>query len=231
MILIGLTGGIATGKSTAVDILRRDHHCIIVDCDEIVRELQCKGSSAVRAIQRVWPEVVTPTGELDRSKLSNIVFSDAKARRRLAGIMNWRIVVAVVRRLYAHWWSSRRGDVVILDAPILFETNLFTKLIAASVVVSCSRSMQLERLMARGEGMEMVDAVKRVDAQMPLAEKEKRADAVLTNAGSMQELRSEVARVVQWMKKQSPDTFTLRMVVLPVTVVAVVAIALGARLF
>lgn len=207
MILIGLTGGIASGKSTVDALLETQHHIEIIDCDRIVRELQSKGSSAVRAIARTWPQCVTREGELDRVKLGEVVFGDPSARRKLAAIMNHRILLAVMRRVFAAWWRVGSLDVVVLDAPLLFETNLFTKIVTASVLVSCDAATQKHRLLLRNTELTAEEADKRIAAQMPLEWKRKRAQYCIDNSGDRQALELGVAAAVEFMRRQSKWRF------------------------
>jgi dephospho-CoA kinase len=203
MILIGLTGGISCGKSTVCRSLHDRHGLQIIDCDELVRRLQQPGMPCVQDIAKVWPQCVdSATGALRREVLSEIVFRDPAARRQLAGIMNGRVFRSILWHILAAWWSAKHGDVVILDAPLLFETNVFTKLIAASLVVACRDEMQLSRLMARNQLTEEA-ARSRINAQMPLAKKTQLADFVLANESGLDPLQHDVDEAYRWMQRQS----------------------------
>jgi dephospho-CoA kinase len=203
MILIGLTGGISCGKSTVCRMLHERHGLLIIDCDEIVRGLQQPGMPCVMDIQKEWPQCVdSGTRALRREVLSEIVFRDPSARRRLAEIMNRRVFLAIFRRILSAWWSSGRAEVVILDAPLLFETNVFTKLISASIAVVCGEALQLTRLVSRNQLTEEA-ARNRVNAQMPLSKKAKLADFVLSNDAGLEELQHDVDEAFTWMQRQA----------------------------
>jgi dephospho-CoA kinase len=209
MKLIGLTGGIAAGKTTVCGILSKQtqYHIEIIDCDAIVHELQRPNSSAVKAIQKLWPSTVSENGELNRAKLGEIIFSDHSARRKLAGIMNWRILVAVLQKVFGIWLRSSHRTIVIIDAPLLFETNTFTKFVTHAVVVSTSRTLQLQRLISRN-GLTGPEAERRINAQMSLEDKCRRADYVIQNdrAGT-EELEQLVLECAKWMSRRRRSFF------------------------
>lgn len=196
MILIGLTGGIAAGKSTVSVILQRSFGVHVIDCDAIVRDLQTPNSTAVKQIRALWPACVSSDGVLLREVLGAVVFSDPDARRKLAGIMNPKIFVAVMRRIASEWlrcavasFSSTSGlvssSVVVLDAPTLFESKTFLSFVSSVVVVSCADTQQKERLLRRNPQLSPEDADKRIAAQLPLAEKRRRAGYVINNTIDM----------------------------------------------
>jgi dephospho-CoA kinase len=215
MILIGLTGGIAVGKSTVCSILE-EHGIRTIDCDAIVRELQLPNTAAVREIRAIWPQCVSAEGVLLREKLGEVVFGDAAARRQLAAIMNRKIFFAVLRRIAQEWWrcfttrnrsssssSLIASNVVILDAPILYESKTFLLFVSSVVVVSCDEQQQLQRLVRRNPELGgEAEAKKRIAAQMPLAEKRKRAAYVIHNTSTTSELTANVNQSVEWMARQ-----------------------------
>nr|AGU68187.1 dephospho-CoA kinase [Herpetomonas muscarum] len=213
LVLIGLTGGIACGKSSVSAILADEHHIPIIDADLIVRELQAPGAPCTREIGRRWPECVDPvTGQLRREVLGRVVFADAGARRELAGIMNGPIFRTILSRIFSHWWRglfSRAPYVVVLDAPTLFETKLFTYFVSGTVVVACSQERQLERLAARNK-MGRAEAMDRINSQMPLARKRALADLVIENdaADDMAALAASVRSAVAWMGGQGRHRVT-----------------------
>lgn len=219
MILIGLTGGIACGKSSVSWMLHENHQIDIIDADVIVRELQGAHSPCTQQIARRWPQCVdTRTGELDRTVLGNIVFSDPAARRELAKIMNpaifrailWRIMRAWMHDLY-HWCSRPLGvalkqcnTVVVLDAPTLFETKYFTFFCSGVVVVACSMERQIARLEKRNR-YSREESLQRISSQMPLVKKCKLADYVIENESDndLEKLQLLVQQSVKWMALQS----------------------------
>eukprot|EP00331_Platyophrya_macrostoma_P028118 CAMPEP_0176458812 /NCGR_PEP_ID=MMETSP0127-20121128/32846_1 /TAXON_ID=938130 /ORGANISM="Platyophrya macrostoma, Strain WH" /LENGTH=241 /DNA_ID=CAMNT_0017849513 /DNA_START=63 /DNA_END=788 /DNA_ORIENTATION=+ len=238
MILIGLTGGIACGKTTVSAILSEQCHLEVIDCDKIVHVLQAPGSSAVMAIAAEWPEAVDPeTKELNRSKLSEIVFKNVGARRKLARIMNPRIFLAVVKRILSAWWRApwTRRYVVILDAPLLFETSILSRIVSGAVVVTCEPSTQLRRLLQRPHGprkepLSELEGKRRIASQMSMDEKRRRAGFDIQNECSIGELQQRVNGAVRWMYEQ-PTCLFPHMILGSVAAVAVGVVFVGAKIF
>lgn len=241
MILIGLTGGIACGKSSVSRILSEDHEIEIIDADVVVRLLQAPNAPCTRQIAARWPHCVDPvTGELNRPELGKVVFSDAQARKELGRIMNPAIFRAILKRIVSAWWrdlrrigSSHPPSIVVLDAPTLFETKTFTFFVSSSVVVGCSEARQVERL-ARRNGFTKEEAVQRIRSQMPLSAKRDLAGYVIENdfADDREALRQSVQDCVLWMSRQSNTRLTCMFggVALAGVGVAVAACYLGFRL-
>lgn len=205
MKLFGLTGGIACGKSTVASELAATHGCRVVDCDAIVRRLQQAGSPCVRAIAVAFSgeNVVDPkTGELRREVLSAIVFSDPVKRRRLAKVMNGPVFRAIFWELCRAWWSTPWDGVVVLDAPLLFETGVFTIFCSGVICVGTTNELQIDRLRSRN-GLSRDEALQRVNAQMPVDEKMRRSDFRIVNQSSIEELKESIARSAHWMKNQT----------------------------
>jgi dephospho-CoA kinase len=122
--------------------------------------------------------------------------------------MNRRIFFAVLWKLIRIWLLTAADQVVILDAPLLFETKMFTFFVSASVCVSCCPDEQLTRLMRRN-GLPKEEAVKRIAAQMPMRDKERRSDFVIDNSGPQTDLPQKVALAFAWMRTQSSIRFPL----------------------
>lgn len=206
--VVGLTGGIASGKSTVSRRLA-DHHGIpVIDADAIAREVVAPGRPALWLIRRTFgPSVLTADGALDRPRLGALVFGDPAARRRLNRIthpfivakMGWRLAVALL---------VRRAPVVVLDTPLLFETRNLLPLCTTTVVVLCSREQQLTRLMARSEGsLTKAQANDRISSQMALTDKAALANFVIDNRGSADRLAMEVDRFVSAARENVPTWF------------------------
>ncbi|CAJ1025771.1 putative Dephospho-CoA kinase [Leishmania utingensis] len=241
MILIGLTGGIACGKSAVSRILREEFHIEVIDADLIVRELQAPNAACTRLIAARWPLCVHPeTGELNRAELGKIIFSDAQARRALGKIMNPIIFRVILRRIAAAWWGDlwRSGAtsspaIVVLDAPTLFETKTFMYFISASVVVSCSEERQIERLRSRN-GFSKEEALQRIASQMALETKRRLADYIIENdsADDFDQLRGSLRECVAWMSRQSNKRLTCIFVTVAAAAAGVAAVVgyVGCRL-
>jgi len=188
---VGLTGGIACGKSTVSRMLAACG-AAVVDADRIAREVVRPGMPALDEIREAFGEgVITPEGELDRKKLGSIVFSDPAARRRLEGILHPRIR-AEMRRQTEEWNAKDPNRLVVLDIPLLYESGLENKYgIEEVVVVYVPRETQIERLMRR-DGIAREEAERRLESQWPIEEKRRRADVVIDNSGTLEETERQV---------------------------------------
>ncbi|KAH9600649.1 Dephospho-CoA kinase [Trypanosoma melophagium] len=232
MLLIGLTGGIACGKSTVSKQLEERHKIIVIDADRVVRELQRPSMPCTRKIAKRWPECVnSETGEIKRAALGNLIFRDPKARRELARIMNIPIFFSMMKRILLLWWQSLcqriRGNkpiLVVIDVPLLYETNIYTWFIDKAVVVACKEEQQITRLVTRN-GLTRNQAVERIQAQMPIEEKCRRADYVIRNDGTIAELEKSIDNSVEWMHQQSGRRMTCVILVFLLTGVFCGAVA------
>jgi dephospho-CoA kinase len=182
MSVIGLTGGIATGKST-VSKLFKQHGLTVLDADEIAHHAYDQGSETYKAIVNRFD--CLENGEISRAKLGAIVFHDEKARHDLEAIIHPFVKETMIEGI-----RKAEGQTVILDVPLLYEAH-FDELCDQVVVVALDEDKEITRLMARNH-LSREEAITRIKAQMPLSEKQKRADYVIDNSGSRQELRKQV---------------------------------------
>lgn len=190
MLLVGLTGGIGSGKSTVARLLEK-RGAVVFDADLLAREAVEPGTPGHAAvIERFGADVLAPGGELDREALASIVFADPAARRDLE-----QIVHPEVRRLFAEGSEAYRDTdrVVVFSAPLLVETGMHTAF-EVLVVVSATVATQIERLM-RQRGMSEPSIRVRIDAQAPLEDKAAAADFLVDNEGSLDELESQVEQL------------------------------------
>ena len=190
MLLVGLTGGIGSGKSTVARLLEK-RGAVVFDADLLAREAVEPGTPGHAAvIERFGADVLAPGGELDREALASIVFADPAARRDLE-----QIVHPEVRRLFAEGSEAYRDTdrVVVFSAPLLVETGMHTAF-DILVVVSATVATQIERLM-RQRGMSEPSIRARIDAQAPLEDKAAAADFLVDNEGSLDELESQVEQL------------------------------------
>jgi len=186
---IGLTGGIATGKSTAARVLRELLGVPVIDADQVSREVSAPGSEGLAEIVAAFGEgVLTADGALDRSALGARVMADEDARRRLQAITHPRIRAAMLEQLMALAQAGHPAAAV--EAALLVETGSY-KLYDALWVVSCAADTQLARLMAR-QGIGEAEARRWIDSQLPLAEKEAVATHVIHNDGDLAGLEAAV---------------------------------------
>jgi dephospho-CoA kinase len=188
MILVGLTGNIASGKSTVAQLLS-ERGATIVDADFLARRVVEPGTSALNQIAARWgSSVLRADGRLDRGTLRKIVFADPEQVKELNEIVHPEI--AVLRdKLVAQ--ARERGDrLVVCDIPLLFENHL-TEEFNKIILVDSPRPLRLERLV-KERGLSETEAMEMIAAQMPAELKRARADFVIDNAGSLNELEREV---------------------------------------
>ncbi|MBA2463541.1 MAG: dephospho-CoA kinase [Nocardioidaceae bacterium] len=186
---VGLTGGVASGKSSVSAILA-ELGAVIVDADLLAREVVAPGTDGLaRVVEEFGPEILTPTGELDRPALGRIVFADPAARARLEAIVHPR-VRARGAEIEA---GAPRGAVVVHDIPLLVETGQagsFDAVMAVDVPVGT----QVERMMS-DRGMTRDDAQARVAAQATPEQRREAATYVIENTGTHEDLRDRVTEV------------------------------------
>jgi dephospho-CoA kinase len=178
-LLVGLTGGIATGKSTVAETLR-SLGAEVIDADQLARDVVAPGEPALAEIVREFGEVRNPDGTLDRKKLGAIVFGDAARRQQLEAITHPAIRDRFLARL-AELEARGFTGVVFFDAPVMIESGNYRSM-DRLVVVFTDESTQRNRLMAR-DGMAAAEATARMATQMPVVDKAKLADYVIDNTG------------------------------------------------
>jgi dephospho-CoA kinase len=193
--VIGLTGGIGSGKSTVARMLR-ELGATLIDADAIVHELQAKGQPMVAELAEAFgPAILTADGALDRKALGAIVFQDEAARQRLNAIVHPPVGAEFARRLAAA--IAANAELVVLDIPLLFEGRESGRGSAAArsaettVVVWVPEAVQIERQIAR-DHCSRDEARQRVRAQLPLDRKRELADHVIDNSGSLAETERQV---------------------------------------
>lgn len=192
MRIIGLTGGIACGKSTVSKVLK-DCGARIVDADAIAHELSRPNQPIFHAYVALFgPEIVTPEGTLDRAEIAQRVFSDTVLRDKMNARVHPIIRAAAEDRLDAAHMDGTA--VVVLDVPLLFEVG-WDALTNDTWVVALPPEEQLARLLARDHTMDEAEARARIAAQMPLAEKCMRADVVIDNSGTREETKERVEKL------------------------------------
>jgi dephospho-CoA kinase len=191
--VVGLTGGIASGKSTVADLLRA-RGAKVIDADVVAREIVEPGEDAYNEIVAEWgPEVLGPDGALDRARLGAIIFSDAEARLKLNAMTHPRVRRRMLEQAEALRQEPAPPPVAVLDIPLLFENGL-EALVEETWLVYLDPTHQLERLMRRN-GFSREEAEQRIAAQLPLSEKARRATRLIDNNGDLARLGAEVARV------------------------------------
>ncbi|KAI8081623.1 dephospho-CoA kinase [Halteromyces radiatus] len=201
MKLVGLTGGIASGKSTVSKLLQ-EQHIPIIDADKIARQVVEPGRWANKLIRKHFgDEVFLPDGNLNRAKLGEVVFADPAKRKVLNSCTHPAIRLEMFKQVVYHWITGAK--VVILDVPLLFESKL-DRFVGTTVVVYCSEILQLQRLVKR-DGLDEELATQRMRAQTPLSEKVELADIVIDNSSDLSQLSIQVKNLI---KKITPSTTT-----------------------
>ncbi len=197
MILVGLTGGIATGKSTVAKLFKQCG-AIVIDADELAREVVEPGKPAWRAIVRTFGKsILGPDRSLDRHALGTIVFGNRTKLRQLERIIHPR-VAREQQRLVRRIAKRKPLAVVIYEVPLLFEAGV-DKRVDKIIVVTTDRNTQIARLKKRN-GLPRAEAIRRISSQMPLAKKRRRADYVLDGTTSRKTLSSHVGRLFLKLK-------------------------------
>lgn len=193
--IIGLTGSIASGKSTVSAMLRKKGFPI-VDADEIARLVVEPGSPVLLEISRQFGEdIVNEDGSLNREKLGGLIFGNDEERQKLNGIIHPAIRQEMLRQ--KDEWLSKGANTVIMDIPLLFESKL-QSFVDKIIVVSVSPEIQKERLIARNV-LSQEEANARIRSQLPMEIKEQGADAVLFNDGTQEETVKQLECVLlEW---------------------------------
>lgn len=190
-LVIGLTGGVASGKNEVARILK-EKGAEIIDADEIAKEVEEK-REVKRRIVREFGGGILRDGRIEHKKLGEIVFSDKRKLMRLNGIVHPPALKEIRKRV-----RKSRKKVVVINAPLLLEAGMKDE-VNKVIVVSCSKEKQLERMEKRGFSRE--EAMKRINAQIPLKEKERKADFVIENNNGLKELRKRVLLVWEKLKE------------------------------
>jgi dephospho-CoA kinase len=196
MKLIGLTGGIASGKSTVTKILA-ELGAAIINADSLAREV-------VQPEHEAWREIVAAFGTdillanrtLDRQKLRAMIFNNVDARKKLESIIHPRVRALAEQRIREH--TTAGHEVIVYEVPLLFEGNLQESL-RPVILVACDMETQRGRLEQR-DGLDRTAAQKHIDAQMSLKEKRRLADYVIENNGSLEDLQRQTKAVLEKIK-------------------------------
>ena len=193
MKLVGLTGGIASGKSTVAAILRR-LGASIINADELSREVVQPGQDAWKEIIKSFgPDILQENKALDRRKLRKIVFDNPEARKKLEAIIHPRVRALAERRISE--LAAAGSSVIVYEVPLLFEAQIHLWL-RPVILVACDLETQKKRLLERDHLTEL-EAQQHLDAQMSLEKKRKLADYVIENDGTREELEQQVRAVLQ----------------------------------
>ncbi|GGC79975.1 dephospho-CoA kinase [Enterococcus wangshanyuanii] len=191
--ILGLTGGIATGKSTVVEIFK-EAGFPIVDADVIAREVVEPGTRGLQAIVDAFgPEILFSDGSLDRKKLGKLIFSDKQKRDHLNHVLSPFLRAAILEDIDR---KKNMSSLVIVDIPLLYEGG-YDAVVDQVAVVYIPEEVQLSRLMER-DNLSSLEAAQRIDSQMPIEEKKRRADLIFDNQKTVEETKKQVKK---WLSK------------------------------
>lgn len=199
MIVIGLTGGIGTGKSTVSDYLRKKG-CIILDADDISRKMTEAGMPALSIIKNVFgDEVINSDGSLNRHKLGDIVFNNRDKLQKLQQIITTEVVDNINRNL-SQLQSEHCDKIVVIDAPLLFECGM-ENIADENWLVITEMSVRIKRVKER-DNLSEEQIIARINNQMSQEDKEKLSDYVLDNSGSLQQLYEQIDDNLERLKDE-----------------------------
>jgi dephospho-CoA kinase len=196
MLRVGLTGGIACGKSTVSGMLR-DRDCQVLAADPLGHELLEPGQAAYDEVLREFgKDILAPGGKVDRKKLGAVVFADPVKRAKLNWILHPKIL-EVIRQWFKALDRPGGPEFAVLEAALIYEAAV-NKELDRVVVCCCTPEQQMERLEARGLTKE--EAQRRVSAQMPISEKKRLADEVIDCSGPLEDTERQVAQLIEKLK-------------------------------
>jgi dephospho-CoA kinase len=198
MLMVGLTGGIGSGKSIVAEMFK-DEGAYVIDFDFIARLVVEPGKAAWRDIIAYFgTEILNPDKTLNRSALAEIVFSDQKSRKALEEFTHPRIFEE--RNTLVNAIKEKDpSSIVIIDIPLLFELSFKAKFDKVILVYVC-RDIQLKRVMER-DGLEKQEVEKRLQAQLPIDEKRSLADYIINNEGSLENTRDQVRKIIRELRE------------------------------
>jgi dephospho-CoA kinase len=200
MLRVGLTGGIASGKTTVVAMLR-ELGCRVLEADKIAHQMIEPGAAAYDEVVREFGAgILTQEGLVDRQKLGDIVFADPKLLTRLNAIVHPPVLAEQSRQLAAIEKSDPHA-IAVVEAALLMEAG-FDKHLEYVAVTWCTTQQQLERLTqpGKGRGLTIEQAQQRIAAQMPTEEKRRRANAVIDCSGTLEHTREQVIELLARLK-------------------------------
>ncbi|MCC6759322.1 MAG: dephospho-CoA kinase [Candidatus Omnitrophica bacterium] len=196
-LIVGVTGQLATGKST-VAAMFAERGAAVINADLLAHRALRPHGACFKKVVRAFGKDILKKGEIDRKGLAEIVFSDEKKLKKLEGIIH-PFVIKETRR-QAELFKKSGKSIVVLDVPLLFESKM-DKGTDLSVVVKASRAVQLKRI-AQQRRMEQWEALRRMRAQFSMAEKARRADIIVNNGGTLERTEKQVTKIWEMLQRR-----------------------------
>ena len=194
--ILGLTGGIASGKSTA-DVFFREKQIPVIDCDQLAHDILNNGEKGYELVLKQFGKSILKSDQtINRSALGQIVFDNKKQLKTLNRITHPLIFQEIQAKIALN--NPNKNSLVVVDAPVLFEAN-GQKYCDFTLLIAIPESLQMKRLMLR-DNLSKGAALKRIRSQMPLSQKEKLADFVINNTGTKQDLKSKLEQLLLEIK-------------------------------
>jgi len=188
MLILGLTGGFGTGKSTVAAMFAR-RGAKVIDADAVTRVLLAKNKKCIKKVAKIFPNAILKSGEIDRRKLARLVFQNPRELKKLTDILYPEALKAVKKQISTY----KRAHLVVLDVPLLFEAG-WDRLADVTITVKAGRGQQIERLHKRR--IPKAEVSRRLKFQMPLKDKCRLADMVIDNSGPLQNTRRQVGAII-----------------------------------
>lgn len=211
-LIVGLTGGIATGKSSVSSLWRRDARVAIVDADAIARSVVARGRPSYYLIRHHFGNAILQSdGNIDRAALGRIIFRDSRARKALNLRTHPFIIFAILTQMTAAALLFK--TVVVLDVPLLFESKTLLPLCSRVVVIATDAATQMRRLRIRDTKLTQQEAQDRINSQMPMDEKVKRAHYVIENIASTHQLEQAANNTLQALLVDAASDLPFRVAV------------------
>jgi dephospho-CoA kinase len=191
--IIGLTGGIATGKSTVSDMFK-EHGIPVIDTDEIAYDMLKKGTTSYDEVVTLFSEMVLhANGDINRKLLGKAIFNDDDLRIKLNNIIHPKIKSVTLSEVKKY--EELGATIIVIDVPLLFETD-FIELVDKSIVVYTTPEKQIERLIER-DSIEKEYALIKIESQIPIRDKVKLADYVINNSESILTTKKEFNKIIE----------------------------------
>ncbi len=207
MLILGLTGSLATGKSTVARMFAK-LGAKVIDADQLTHALLSPSGASFKPVIKYFGKNIMKGGKIDREKLGQIVFDNDRKLKKLCQIIHPAVIQEIKRRLAA-FYKKKSDSIVIIDAPLLIEAGL-DESVDYVVVVQASLALQLKRAVNR-LNLSRAEALKRIRAQMPIQEKIQRADIIIDNRTTTTETQKQVKKVWEKLSKKNRSNKIRRM--------------------